>query len=185
MKDTSLKIIIQKLESFITIKEIDLLHELELQPDVQAVLVFPTDDVYLTEKQYRAIQKLVPSNEKIHSGLVRMMFGEPLVKHYCFDANSDYQVYRAGLLDGMSFLYSDNSDWIVLIDENSENGEALFIGSPKSVKDFSEEYGSIESDRLKFEAFYQKEFTDRNVSKSHLNEMLKLTNHKFSSPADL
>lgn len=71
-------------------------------------------------------------------------------------------------------MFSSSYEWIIVIDESLEGGEALFVGTPERVRLFESFYGRTKTDLLQFVRFYLDEAERRKVSLNHLSNMISI-----------
>lgn len=134
----------------------------------QSLLLYPTNDLWLTEKQYAVLKdflKKIGENEFYYTqfdgsstqkdGKVKVcdnskgIFSKtnPVFK---FSLNRDYSDYYDTFLFSVSVLFSINGTWAILIDETFDAGYGIFVSNADNVDRFRELYESVKTEYLEW-----------------------------------
>ena len=167
-----------KLESLIRsgLSKFTYIHDIKFADDMKKTLIYPTNDVQLYEDQFDSLLHTMNTEEQLivaQVGYNDNLFEKDNVV-YLFDRPFTYADYAALNLSSAVIMFSSSYEWIIVIDESLEGGEALFVGTPERVRLFESFYGRTKTDLLQFVRFYLDEAERRKVSLNHLSNMISI-----------
>jgi len=125
------------------------------------MIIFPTDDVFLTEDQFEVVISLLRGEEKLYF----MNFGydknkcQPMNEIYEL-AGRTYEEYCSArefvFVMPLTILSSDSFRWLIVIDENFESGTAVFAADKEIINIFKDKYVNWPEDVVVYEEFCRK-----------------------------
>lgn len=170
------RFIVARLKRFISEGKFNSISTSVINATYKRRFIYPTDDFHLTEKQFLSITQLLKPKEKMY--VMQMGFSGGLYSpnNPCYELATPilYDDYQSIWIDSISVIFSDSLCWVVLIDEAPEGGEAIFIGDPNAITEFTMNYGDGKEDVQRFLSYYSKRGFIRNSEKNHIEEILLL-----------
>lgn len=169
-------LIINKLKKFINNGTFDYIMDAGYNDCYLKTLMFPTDDLHLTKEQFESLTHLLNDGETIYVMQMAwdMKDGFFDINNQCFQLKSpiEYSEYASLELYTISLLVPTQFNWIVLVEENLDNGEALFIGDKKVTEQFRQIYSSNQDDLAKYVLMWLSDYKNRNVKLDYLERVL-------------
>lgn len=164
------------------------LSDVKLVSGYSVLMLYPTDDLWLTEKQFELLKvflKKIDENEFFFTQYSGSSFQKGSKDQgifseanpvYKFNLDSNYAEYYNDniFLFSVSGLFSSKGTWAIFIDETFEAGYGIFVASEDMVNEFRTLWETIRKDYpdwlddKRYEEdveFYQKLLTDNGVIK--------------------
>jgi hypothetical protein len=142
----------------------------------EKVLLFPTNDVTMTQKQFNAFLETakIIGGEFIYTevGWHGKPFGSDS-KIFKLQLPFTYEDYSNICMNTTILLFSIKSDLILVIEESQEGGTGILGGSKEIINIFKTFYYEWKEDRKKIYEFYLKENAKRNVPLGTVEKLLK------------
>ncbi len=143
-------LIAQKLEGIrklikTEIGKINYMNDIDFSRDHCKSFLYPTNDLWLYERQFDAVTSLVRPNENLYVFQV-----DDLSELHVFSAPFDYKSYCDLNLYSLAMLCSDAEDWLLIVDEEFYFGIGILVATEDVNKQFEKAYGSGCQDLLRF-----------------------------------
>ena len=150
---------IQKLLTTTKLQDID---DVKFNPGFRKVLLYPTEDLALTNEQFEALLKA-------HTGsrifVMQIGYDDDFLSDnndvYVLSAPCSYEEYENLRFDTITILFSEDDDWIVLIDESAEGGVGLLAATSQVIERFESYYKNSKNDIISFVSYYLHDYVDR------------------------
>ena len=144
------------LKKIIKSEHLNDLFAIELTQEYEKMFLYPTNDLWLTEKQYEILKdflKTIGENEfyltQFDGGSVKEKFSSLFSKYnpvYKFNLETDYTEYCQPFFYSVSVLFSLKGTWAILIDESFYAGYGILIVSKENIVKFKKLYESLSND---------------------------------------
>lgn len=146
------------LSKILSVDKVNSLFDIKLAQGYQRLMLYPTYDLWLTEKQYVVLKdflKIIGEDEFYFtqfdgSGLQKEkqyngIFSEknPVYK---FDLNTKYSEYNNLFLFSVSVLFSTSGTWAIFVDETFDAGCGIFVSNKDYVNMFEKLYEPIKNE---------------------------------------
>ena len=119
--------------------------ELKVNPDFEKILLYPTNDLYLSEVQFKAfLDFLNKINTKrcfltqFDGGWEGIYARENIV--WELTQETSYEEYLGAKLYSLSMLFANDGEWAIFIEESLNGGIGLFVGKKEMVDIFQVSY---------------------------------------------
>ncbi len=143
------------LQKFIKSTRLNYLFEVELTPNQNVFMLYPTNDLWLTEKQFQVLKKFVELLGEKNFCLTQFDGGTPFEGLYSatnevyeLNIQSTYEEYYSLNIHSISVLFSTKGSWVILIDETFEAGYGIIVTSKEFVEKFKILWKQIEPSNL-------------------------------------
>ena len=110
-------------------KTYESIEDLDIPSHVPTFLLYNTNDLCLSEKQFNALIESIGPTEKIY---VAQNYPEEIRE---FDFPLSYSDYQSQYLLPMTYLTSNKFDWLVIIDEALESGVGVLLAKSDAIID--------------------------------------------------
>ncbi|MDE6677204.1 MAG: hypothetical protein K2K12_05805 [Clostridia bacterium] len=168
------------IKKFIKNSHASYLTDLDINPELQTSLIYPTCDLFLTKQQYDSLWRFLNAIgedkfyltqfDNVPSGI-----DSEENTFLCIDKNTDYHEYMEINLYSLSLLISENGTWAIFIDETLDGGIGIFVASQKYMEAFQLCYPQLSNDLLSyqedakgFDEFYSTEYYDKLMKILHI-----------------
>lgn len=173
---------ILNLKKYITKGKFDYIIDVISKQSFKTLLIYPTDDFFLTNYQFDCIKSMLNNEEtlcimQMNWKLKEGFFDQENVV-YQFTNSDEYSEYVSLPIDTISIIFPSSFDWLIITDELSQNGVGLFIGGDNSFKRFSSIYKGAQSDLARFVYYYLNEYEKRHIQLSQLYSFLSICENK-------
>lgn len=153
--------IISQFKKFFSNGQFDYIIDADVNRAVTKAFIYPTDDVYLTQRQFYALVSILGQNEQLFA--MEMNWSTKLGffdkdNVYFSLATKTYTEYLSTRFSTISLLFSDSFDWVILCDEDRYSGHAVMLGQRARVERFKSAYGLCESDTKKYVDYCEKTY---------------------------
>lgn len=158
------------------LREFEGLDGLRFASGTAKAIIYPTDDVCLNEEQYNAIVSILKGGEDmtvIQCGWSNNFFAEDRIA-YTFCEPFCYEEYSKLDFFSPSIIFSSLHEWIIIIDESLNGGEALIVGDPNRIAQFLKTNDNGIHDLLRFVSFYLNDAWERSYKTDYLKKMIHL-----------
>lgn len=141
------------LKRIIQSQQANYLFEIQLVFGLSTLILYPTNDLYLTLGQFNAVKKfleIIGEEEyyltQFDGGGFDGIFSEsnPVYK---YNLKSTYSDYCKPYLYSVSVLFSANGTWAILIDETFDAGYGIFVSNEEYLNKFKKLYELIKAER--------------------------------------
>ena len=139
-----------------------------------SLLLYNTDDLWLSKPQFETLTKFVSTNEKIY--IAQLDSAEV----YELTTPIKYDVYDSLNLFSTTFICSENFEWLIVIDEGLESGIGVLIGENDFVQQYIDLYGHALRDIYDLITFHYKDSLRNPYSIENLVQILSL-GHPFAT----
>lgn len=176
--------IICGLKKFISTGKFDDLVDVDYNESLKKVLLYPTNDFYLTDNQFDCIKSMVSKDESIYVMHMNWRCDDGFFdfnnEYYQLPSNCEYSRYKSLPLDTISIVFPSSFRWLVITDESYDGGMAFFIGEYASTQCFSNLYTTTQSDLAKFVEDALLAHKKRKAPLEYLHKFLQICNHEHS-----
>ena len=150
----------------------EFLGDLSIPSNVQTMLIYNTNDLCLSETQFDALMESIDSTEKIY------VAQNDFDKIFELDFPVSYAEYQFLDLFSMTYLTSNQFDWLVIIDENLESGIGVLATKSDLIEKYSSRYKDGLNDIQNLIAFHYKDASRNPHSIENLIKILSLWHGK-------
>ena len=109
--------------------------------DKSALVIYPTNDLWLFDKQMRAV-KAISDNQRLN--LIQLSdeahLPDEIDDIYSFDYPDDFVEYNSLFLHSACILFPDDYSWFCLVDETFDAGVGLLIAKDDTLREFFKHY---------------------------------------------
>lgn len=148
------------------------IYELKIPTDVQTMLLYNTNDLYLNPSQFKALMSSIDPSEKIY---VAQNDSDDI---YEFESSVLYDEYQALNIYSMTYLTSSSFDWVVILDENLESGIGILAAKNKLIEDYPLSYQETLNDIQMMIEFHYRDAVRNPHSIDNLVKILSLWHGK-------
>ena len=115
-------------------RQYETIEELVIPFDISTFLLYNTNDLCLNEEQFNALMESIGSTEKLY---IAQNDSDEVYKLVFPISYNDYQSLD---LFSMTYITSNNFDWLVIIDENLESGIGILAAEDEVIDGFLSRY---------------------------------------------
>ncbi len=153
--------IMSGLERFFVTERFEYLHEIVFADGLEKMIIFPADDVFLTNEQFEAVISILIEDEKLYF----LNFGydknvRESMNEICELEEHSYEEYYSARefipIMPLTMLFSDSFRWVVVIDEDIQSGTAVFAADKEIMDTFKGKYVNWREDVPAYEDFCRK-----------------------------
>lgn len=146
--------------------------DLVIPSDITTLLLYNTHDLWLNEEQFHALMESVGSTEKLY------IAQNDSDKIYEFDFPMSYHDYASLNLFSVTYLMSNQFDWLVIMDEGIESGIGVLAAKNEVIDKFSSRYKNEIHDIQNLIAFHYRDASRDPHSMNNLIKILSLWHGK-------
>lgn len=125
--------------------------ELKINPNFEKILLYPTNDLYLSEVQFKAFLAFL-NKINIKSCFLTQFDGgwegiyakENMI--WELTQENSYEEYLGTNLYSLSMLFANDGEWAIFIEESLNDGIGLFVGTKEIVDIFQSCYTKYKHD---------------------------------------
>ncbi len=150
----------------------DSILDLNIPDHVETLLIYNTNDLWLSENQFNALMESIRSPEKIYVAqndsdeIVEVSF--PMsYKEYC-----DLDLYS------LTYVTSNHFDWLLIMDEGIESGIGVLATKNELIGRYCSRYTQAKQDIQDLIAFHHRDASRNPYSIECLNKILSLWHEK-------
>lgn len=143
------------LNEIVKSKYVNCLYDIKLNPMLWGYMLYPTNDLWLTKKQFQVLKEFIKQIGEYEFCLAQFdgsslkerenfqgLFSESNPVYY-FSLDNDYSEYKNISLFSVSVLFSSRGNWAILLDETFDAGYGIFVSCKEYVEKFKELYHAI------------------------------------------
>ena len=153
-------------------RQYETIEELVIPFDISTFLLYNTNDLCLNEEQFNALMESIGSTEKLY---IAQNDSDEVYKLVFPISYNDYQSLD---LFSMTYITSNNFDWLVIIDENLESGMGILAAKDEIIDNFTSRYESAIHDIQNLIAFHYRDASRNPYSMDNLIKILSLWHGK-------
>ena len=148
------------------------IQNLKVPSEKSSILLYNTDDLWLSKSQFEALIKLLSFGEKLYAAQ------NDSEEIYEMTAPLKYENYENLNLFSISFIASEKFEWVIVIDEGLESGTGVLVGEPDFIQKYIHQYGHALKDIYDLIAFHYNDSSRNPRSIDNLVKILSL-GHPF------
>ncbi len=131
--------------SYIKVPRADTLTDISFEKPLDKIVLYPTNDLYLTESQYNAFIKFLNNLHEERFFVTQFDGGRNGIfsdDNIVWEIGQDtkYKDYYNINLFSLSMLFSQNGKWAIFIEETLDGGIGLIMGDKDSIIEFKKSY---------------------------------------------
>ena len=176
------KDILKKINMFFDTTDFSSVEEAEFLPRHKKILLYPTDDLLLNEKQFSALSAIMDEHEKLY------ILDDGYHGNYCstefvnaVDVNRItvlepplcYKKYSGMALNPVCIMFPESFKWIIVVDEMLDNGVAILAGDASTISKFKSQYESHVHDVIAFTEYCLEQHQKRGTNLDWLLKIIR------------
>ena len=172
--------ILKKINMFFTTIDFSSIEKAEFLSDHKKVLLYSTDDLLLSEKQFAMLSSIMAEDEKLY------ILDDGYHGRYCssksentvdvnritvFEPPLCYKKYSEMSLNPVCLIFPESFRWIIVVDEMLDDGVAILSGDASTISKFESQYESSLHDVIAFTEYCLEQHQKRGTN---LDWLLKI-----------